>query len=308
MATEWKFELVAGPFKGATEGPVWDGKTLLFSVPAENRILRSDPLNGAVTEFRKYTNRTKGLAFAPDGLLYGCQSGSRRVVCFNPDGSTAPLAYSLDGHFHNHPHDLTIDRKGRIWFTDSYDPIPAPGPQLHGPLEHASVLLLDRRVDRSWYIKRMTYDTCSPMGIALSQDEKILYVADNGLGQDKRELRAYPIQDDGTLGSYIVLHTFGLDYRGPHWGVSGMCLDSEGHIIACAGSEKSGPGPMVYVFAPSGQVIESHPISGRPTKCAFGDEDLSTIYVTTERGHLYCVRHGGRRGFYPPSLGERKRP
>ena len=109
MATEWKFELVAGPFKGATEGPVWDGKTLLFSVPAENRILRYDPLSGAVTDFRKYTNRTKGLAFAPDGLLYGCQSGSRRIVRFNPDGSTAPLAYSLDGHFHNHPHDLAID-------------------------------------------------------------------------------------------------------------------------------------------------------------------------------------------------------
>jgi len=154
----------------------------------------------------------------------------------------------------------------------------------------------------------MTYDTCSPTGIALSQDEKILYVADNGLGQDKRELRAYPIQDDGTLGSYIVLHIFGLDYRGPHWGVSGMCLDSEGHIIACAGSERSGPGPMVYIFAPSGQVIESHLISERPTKCAFGDEDLSTIYVTTERGHLYRVRHGGRRGFYSLSSGERKSP
>jgi hypothetical protein len=37
-------------------------------------------------------------------------------------------------------------------------------------------------------------------------------------------------------------------------------------------------------------------------------EDLSTIYVTTERGHLYRVRHSGRRGFCPPSLGERKSP
>jgi gluconolactonase len=152
----------------------------------------------------------------------------------------------------------------------------------------------------------MTDDTFCPLGIALSQDEKILYVADNGLGHDKRELRAYPIHDDGTLGSYIVLHTFGSDHRGPHRGISGMCLDSEGYIIACAGSERSGPGPMIYIFAPSGQVIESHPISECPTKCAFGDEDLSTIYVTTERGHLYRVRHGGRRGLHPPSVGERK--
>src|SRR5262249_62010812 len=110
MATEWKFELVAGPFKGATEGPVWDGKAILFSVPAENRILRYDPLSGAATDFRKYTNRTKGLAFAPDGLLYGCQSGSRRGVRFNPDGSTLPLAHCLDGRFSHPPPHLRFDR------------------------------------------------------------------------------------------------------------------------------------------------------------------------------------------------------
>src|SRR5882672_10591614 len=76
MATEWKFELVAGPFKGATEGLAWDGKAILFSAPAENRILRYDPLSGAVTDFRKYTNRTKGLAFAPNNLLYNYQNNS----------------------------------------------------------------------------------------------------------------------------------------------------------------------------------------------------------------------------------------
>ena len=295
MTTDWKFELVAGPFNGATEGPVWDGKTVLFSVPAENRILSYDPPSGNVTEFRRFTNRTKGLAFSPDGLLYGCQSGSRRVVRFNPDGSTSPLADRLDGHFHNHPHDLTIDRKGRIWFTDPYDPIPAPGPQLHGPLEHASVLLLDRRPDRSWHIRRMTYDTSSPMAIALSRDEKILYVSETG-GEDKRELRAYPVHEDGSLGTYTVLHTFGSDHRGPHRGISGMSLDSEGHIIACAGWEKSGPGALIYVFSPSGRVIETHPAPDSPTNCAFGDEDMTTLYVTTATGHLYRARSTGRQG------------
>lgn len=295
---DWQFDLVAGPFKGATEGPVWDRKTVLFSVPAENRILSYDPQSRAVTEFRRFTNRTKGLAFSPDGLLYGCQSGSRRVVRFNPDGSTSPLSYVLDGHFHNHPHDLAIDRKGRIWFTDPYDPIPAPGPQLHGPLEHASVLLLDRRVDRSWYIKRMTYDTSSPTGIALSRDQRTLYVSESGNETDKiRELRAYPIREDGALGNYHVLHTFGADERGVHRAISGMCLDSEGNIIACAGWEKSGPGPMIYIFAPSGRVIETHPTPvDRPTNCAFGDADLSTLYITTEGGHLYRVRAGGHCG------------
>jgi hypothetical protein len=46
----------------------------------------------------------------------------------------------------------------------------------------------------------MTYDTCSPMAIALSLDEKILYVGEAGLGEKNRELRAYPVHDDGSLG------------------------------------------------------------------------------------------------------------
>jgi sugar lactone lactonase YvrE len=33
-----------------------------------------------------------------------------------------------------------------------------------------------------------------------------------------------------------------------------------------------------------------------PTNCAFGDPDLSALYVTTAEGHLYRARNTGRRG------------
>ncbi|MFQ5878805.1 MAG: SMP-30/gluconolactonase/LRE family protein, partial [Dehalococcoidia bacterium] len=269
-----------------------------------SRILRHDPRSGETTDFRRYTNRTNGLAFSADGQLYGCQGGSRRIVRFNADGSTSLLEYRLDGHFHNHPNDLAIDEQGRIWFTDPYGRLPAPGPQLQGPLDHASVLRLERRVDRTWTIRRMTYDTTSPNGILVSQDQRTLYVAESDYGEDKRrELRAYPIREDGTLGPYTVLHTFGIDQRGVHRGVDGMCLDTEGNIIVCAGWERSGPGPMIYVFSPSGQVLETHPVPvDRPTNCTFGDADLRTLYVTTGEGHLFRVRNTGRQGWllFPP--------
>jgi gluconolactonase len=296
---DWAFELVAGPYGGTTEGPAWDGEALLFTHIPESRILRYDPQSGAVTEFRKYTNRTNGLAFSADGHLYGCQSGSRRIVRFNSGGSTSVLADRLDGHFHNHPNDLAIDRQGRIWFTDPYGRLPAPGPQLQGLLDHASVLRLEQRPDRTWLIRRMTYDTTSPNGILVSQDQQTLYVAQSDYGEDRtRELRAYPIREDGTLGAYTVLHTFGIDQRGPHRGVDGMCLDREGNIIACAGWQQSGPGPMIYVFSPSGRVLETHPMPvDRPTNCTFGDANLRTLYITTGGGHLYRVRNTGRQGW-----------
>ena len=81
---------------------------------------------------------------------------------------------------------------------------------------------------------------------------------------------AYPLRDDDTLGAYTVLHTFGQDARGVQRGVDGMCLDTDGNIIACAGWRESGPGPMIYVFAPSGRVLETHPVPvDRPTNCTF---------------------------------------
>jgi gluconolactonase len=300
---EWEFDLVAGPFGGITEGPAWDGEGLLFSNINNNRILRYDPRTGDVSEYRKYTNRTNGLAFNAHGELFGCQQASRRIVKFNADGSTTPMEYRLDGLFHNQPNDLTIDHQGRIWFSDPYGSGPLSGPRVQGLLDHASVLRLEQRPDRSWFLRRMTYDTKGPNGVLLSQDDRTLYVAESMSGVDRRELRAYPVLDDGTLGPYTVLHTFGEDYRGPHRGIDGMCLDSDGNIIACAGSKASGPGPMIYVFSPSGRVLETHPTPvDRPTNCTWGGPDLTELYVTTIEGHLFRVRNTGRKGWllYPP--------
>ena len=106
-----------------------------------------------------------------------------------------------------------------------------------------------------------------------------------------RELRAYPILADGALGSYTTLFTWGEDARGVHRGIDGMCLDRDGNIVATAGWEVAGAGPMIYVFSPTGRVLETHPVPAiRPTNCAFAGPDLTTLFVTTTQGHLFRVR------------------
>jgi len=272
---------------------------MLFSAVAEGRILRYDPASGKTSEFRKYTNRTNGLAFAPDGALYGCQEGSRRVVHFAADGSTSTTGFLLEGLYHNHPNNLVIDSKGRIWFSDPQSELRASGPQIFPPLAHASVLRLELDSFRKlWSIRRMTYDTIAPRAVALSPDETTLYVAEtDNAPTRRRELRAYAILPDDTLGPPTLLHAFGRDHRGEHRGIEGMCTDREGHLVACAGCRKSGPGPLVYVFSPGGAIIESHLVpSDQPMNCAFGDADLSSLYVTTAGGELLRARNCGRRG------------
>ena len=294
----WTFERVAGPYQGAIGGLAWDGRGMLFSAIEDGSIRRFDPGSGETIVVRRYANRTNGIAFAPDDTLYGCQEGGRRVIQFLGDGSAVPTATRLDGRIHNHPCDLTIDRRGRIWFSDPHHPVPAYGPQIFPPLDHASVLRLERDQSHVWIIRRITHDTAAPRAVLLSADERTLYVAEGDTARDgPRELRAYPLSTDDTVGNHVVLLTFGSDHRGPHRGIEGMCLDDEGNIVACGGGRSSGPGPLVIVVSPSGAILESHPLPvDMPTRCAFGDANLESLYVSTGQGDVYRAVATGRRG------------
>jgi len=299
----WEFEMVAGPFNPRlTEGPAWDGQALLFTHIPASRILRYDPQTGACTVFREHTNHTNGLAFDAEGRLYGCCSGGRSIVRFEADGTTTTIVAHLDGVPLNTPNDLAIDRQGRIWLSNPWNAINID-PSERQVLDHNSILRADPQPDGTWACTRMTHDTTGTNGLLISPDEKTLYMIQTS--PELRELRAYDILADGSLGRYIVLHQFGEDYRGPQRGIDGMCFDAEGNIVATAGSYASGPGPMIYIWDPQGRVLETHPMPvgvDSPTNCTFGDSDQRTLYITTLGGHLFRVRNTGRRGWiiWPP--------
>jgi gluconolactonase len=294
----WQFDRIGESFDDLLNGPLWDGSGLLFCKVKSSEMLRYDPESGTTTVVRKYTVQNRGLAFGPRGELYGAQSNSRRIVRYFDDGSAKYLESYLEGKRHNHPQDLVVDGKGRIWFTDPVGEPTVGGPNEYPPLDHSSVLRLEK-VSGAWTVKRMTYDTTRPQGIALSRDERILYVTEGKQEAGSlRFLKAYPIHQDGWLGAPAVLHTFGSDHRGPQAGGAGMCTDSEGNVVLAAGSSASDPGPLIYVVAPSGRILETHalPDGGTPTNCAFGGPDLSTLFVTTREGNLFQAKATGLKG------------
>ena len=84
----WDFELVAGPYGGTTEGPVWDGEAVIFTHIPASRLLRHDPRSGETTEYFTGVNHVNGLCFDVAGNLFGCQQGGRRIVRFGKDGHT----------------------------------------------------------------------------------------------------------------------------------------------------------------------------------------------------------------------------
>ncbi len=296
----WTFETLDPAYGKVTEGPAWDGSGLLFTRIQQSRIMRYDPATGACTIHRENTNCANGLTFDAHGRLYACEGGAtvdaRRVVRYEHNGSVTVLADSYQGKRLNIPNDVVVDLEGKVWFTDPYYE-GAAGPwsfeRANKELEHDSVYRLDPQPNGLYAITRVTFDTTRPNGLLFSLDHKTLYVAQSGREPaEARQLRAYPVKPDQTLGSAKVLHDFG-----EHRGIDGMRLDTEGNIIATAGWELGGPGPMIYVFSPSGAVLEQHPVPcTRPTNCAFGDADLRSLYVTSVEGFLFRARtdHTGR--------------
>jgi gluconolactonase len=290
----WLWELLDGP-DSITEGPAWDGEGLFYTAIAHNEIRRYDPQTNRISTVYRDSGAANGLLLAPDGRLLACEGGGRAIASYDRSGRKSILIDRFEGRRLNSPNDLALDSKGRIWFTD-----PRYGDD-HSDreLNHDSVYRITKEETGSWSIERMTFDMTRPNGILISPDERTLYVAQSDyVPTAKRDFRAYPILDDGTLGPHTVLHDFG-----DHRGIDGMCFDATGHIVATCGWELGGPGCRIAIFASDGRVVEEHPLpDGRPTNCVFGGPQLNDLYVTSITGHLYRVSGSGRTGQLPPPL------
>ena len=281
----WNFENAAPVIGSITEGNAWDGERMLYSNLAMNRIMSYDPQTGLVEVYREDTEGTNGLNFDSDGRLFGCAGNGRKIVRFDTNGDMVTVVDRLDGRRINGPNDLAITPSGSIYFSDRVgDVAPDVG------IEFSAIISAEPQEDGSYRAVRRTFDSSMPNGLLFSSDYKILYVAQSDYRADeKRELRAYPVNGDGSLGEYETLHDFG-----PHRGIDGMTLSSEGNIVACTGWEVSGPGGNITVFDPKGRIIETYPTPAqRPTNCTFVGEDL---YVSSIEGHLLVARDTGVTG------------
>ena len=289
MNSDFQWEQIAD-HGSITEGPVWDGSGLIYSQVPASKAWRWDAATGENTVWRENTNNANGMQFDRSGRLFACEGGSNRVVEINvdsPNDDPTVVAQGAAGSPLNMPNDLAIGAKGRIYFSDpnySADPNNRP---------NESVYMAEHTFGGNWTLKQVTFDTARPNGVLLSPDQQSLYVADSHPDSvHRRELRAYDINADGTLGAHRVLFDFGVGR-----GIDGMTLTTSGHIIATAGSHASGPGPMLYVFNDSGLVVSSHRApEDSPTNCTFGGNALDELFVTFLTGHVYRVRNTGYVG------------
>jgi gluconolactonase len=257
-----------------TEGPAYGPDGCIYFSDIGNRIMKFDPASGLTTEYRKPSGRANGLDFDPQGRLVAAEGaspgGHRRVTRTERDGMITVLADRWQGKRFNSPNDLTIDTRGRVYFTD-----PRYGGDEPREIDTESVY----RIDPDRGVTRIITDVEKPNGIALSPGMKTLYVADSN-PRGKRQLLAFSLKPDGSVGPKQVLHDFGKDR-----GIDGMCVDMEGNIYGAAGQAKTAG---VYVFSPAGKRLAFIPVPETPTNCVFAGQDHKTLYVTAGKS-LYRI-------------------
>ena len=275
------------------EGPAADAEgAIYFTEITGNRILKYLP-DGSFTEFRKPSRRANGLAFDAQGKLLACEGGGRQVTRTDlSSGDLEVLAGEFEGARLNSPNDIVVAKNGRIYFTD-----PRYGDQSGRELETEDVYMIDN--DGSLVRVATKPEIAKPNGIALSPDQKTLYVADTQPGPPRQaRVMAFSVNADGTLSEPRSIYSFGQDR-----GIDGMAIDTEGNLYGAAGNANNGPeNPAgVYVISPQGDLLGLIPVpEDAITNCNFGGPDLKTLYITAGKRLLKVRTKNQGSLVYPP--------
>ena len=277
---------------GAGEGPAWHPELGLLT-SGEGNINQRDR-DGKMSIYREQAG-SNGLMFDREGRLIICEPVLRRVTRLDKNGVLTVLADRFEGKRFNQPNDVTLDSRGRIYFSD-----PRYG-------DRSGMELLDKqgrtvegvyRIDLDGRVTRIIeHEADRPNGLVVTHDDKFLFVADNNndTAGGARKLWRFDLKADGSVdhASRKLIHDWGTT-RGP----DGMKLDALGRLFVAGGLNKPNP-PFetadkptagVYVFSPEGQLLELIPIPrDETTNCAFGGDDLKTLFVTSG-GTLWSIR------------------
>lgn len=253
-------------------------------------IWRYDPKTGKTSIFRSPSGMSNGIKFDASGdmiVAEGADYGGRRVI--RTDMKTGK-SYIIAGLYErrplNAPNDITIDEKGRIYFSD-------PRYLGHEPVDQPAMAVY--RIDPDGSIHRIITDAGKPNGVAVSPDQKSLYVVSNDNGsvgldrlpesapthKGRMALLAYNLAEDGSATFRKVL----VNYA-PQDGPDGLVMDVDGNLYVAV---RDTTRPGIGVYSPEGDELAYIPTE-LPTNVGFGrGEESKTLYITAGKS-LYRIK------------------
>ena len=273
------------------EGPVWhnDSKSLFFTDVISNKVLKwnksdgvSDYLfpsgnTGYAPNFGKGILGANGLTIDEKGSLILCQHGDRRIASIrnltSKEKNLETVIDNYDGKRLNSPNDLTISKKGEIYFTDppfvffDLDSFKFRKTEMK-ELDFNGVYKYNPKSNEITLISK---EIQTPNGIGLTPDETYLYV--NQMGKPfsdsesqikKIDLKTMKVETFFEGKELVDKFNDGKDF-------DGMVVHSSGNIFT------SGPGGLL-VISPEGE-LQARIDFGHITNCTL-DTNENYLYVT----------------------------
>ncbi len=273
-----------------TEGPVWVPATantsgyLLFSDPNSNTIYRWSP-DGQVSVFRTKSGfsgfnvgeyhqpGSNGLTLDSKGRLTVNQHGNRRVIRVEPRGNITVLAEQYDGRRLNSPNDLVYRSDGALYFTDPPFGLPKGFDDPSKELPFSGVYCV-----KDGRVQLVSTDLDAPNGLALSPDEKTLYV--NNWNDKRKVMLRYAVNPDCTLSDGKLF--FDMTNAPGDDALDGLKVDQRGNVYS------TGPGGL-WILSPDGKQLGLIKGPEDPHNMAWGDDDGKTLYITALTG-IYRIK------------------
>lgn len=244
-----------------TEGPTADRDgNVYFTEFTGRRIMKFS--EGKLSVWRADSNGANGLVIDAQNRLIACESD--RVT--RTDLQTGKVEVLAQGGLQA-PNDVTLDGKGRLYFTD---------------MRGGAVYRIDAPGKFAKILGRPEIQT--PNGIQISPDDRTLYLVEANQAKDgARMIRAYDLQPDGSVRNMRVHYNF---YPGRS--ADGLSIDEQGNLYAAAGlnrtrgtSETLDTKAGIHVISPAGKLLRVIPVwEDTLTNCAFGGPDRKTLYIT----------------------------
>lgn len=275
-----KIEILADGFEWS-EGPVWSSQlnSVLFSDVPENVIYswNEDKGLGTFTRPIGYSGKvpnlkkagTNGLTIDADGNLIICMHGDRKITRLEKlnINRKVTLVNSFDGNLLNSPNDLVYDSKGNLYFTDPpYGLLEGDNDKLK-EIEFNGVYKVSPNGDIEVLVKNLT----RPNGISISNDEKILYVANSD--KNNPVIMQYDLSEEGAKNPSVFFD--GRELTKKDIGLfDGLKVHPTGNVFA------TGPGG-VLVIKENGDHIGTIRTEVRTANCAF-DENFQYLYMTSD--------------------------
>jgi gluconolactonase len=266
--------------------------------PEAGVIWKYNTITQRTTVFRSPSGQANGMEFDAAGDLVVTESadyGGRRVTRTEMrTGKSHILAGLYGGRPLNSPNGVSIDEKGRIYFTDPrYDGHETVDQPVEGVY----------RIDPDGSVHRIIVNATKPNGVLVSADQKTLYVADFDIGvldtlrltpaelasipPLQMTLWAYPLRPDGTVGQRRAL----VNYL-PRYGPDGLTTDTKGNIYVAVRDTEA---PGIRVYNPQGRELARIPTGNLlPTAPEFGTgREANVLYITAGKG-LYRIQLNSR--------------